>query len=98
MSSVGTVACTFKKNDHFTIGLHDISGDKFPLQVLWCEATTLNVVSRGPFNSSPTGQMATISQTIFSDALFVNEMFFILIKFSLKFVPKHPIDNNLALV
>ena len=41
--------------------------------------------------------MAAISQTIFSD-IFVNEKFRILIKISLKFVPRGPIDNNLALV
>ena len=43
-------------------------------------------------------QMAAISQTIFSDAFSLNEKFCILIKISLKFVPKASIDNNLALV
>ena len=42
--------------------------------------------------------MAAILQTIFSDAFFVNEKFWILIKISLKFVPKAPIDNNPVLV
>ena len=42
--------------------------------------------------------MAAISQTLFSDAFFLNEQFCILIKISLKFVPKSPTDNNPALV
>ena len=42
--------------------------------------------------------MAAISQTIFSEAFFLNEKFGILIKISLKFVPKGPIDNKPALV
>ena len=42
--------------------------------------------------------MATFSQIIFSYAFFVNEKFCILIKISLKFVPKVPIDNNTLLV
>ena len=42
--------------------------------------------------------MAAISQMIFSDAIFVNEKFFILIQISPKFVPKGPIDSNPALV
>ena len=41
--------------------------------------------------------MAAISQTIFK-CIFLDETFFILIKSSLKFVPKGPIDNNTALV
>ena len=49
-------------------------------------------------NSSPTGQ----NGRCFSDDIFrcisVNEKFFILIKISLKFIPKCPIDNNPALV
>ena len=46
----------------------------------------------------PLYQMATISQTLFSDAFFVNEKFHILIKISLKFVLKGSIDNNSAVV
>ena len=46
----------------------------------------------------PLDTMALISQTLFSDAFFVNEKFCILIKISLKFVPEGPIDNNPALV
>ena len=42
--------------------------------------------------------MAAISQAIFSDAFFVNEKFWILIKISRKFVPKGPIHNNPVLV
>ena len=41
--------------------------------------------------------MYTISQMIFSDAFFMNENFYILIKISMKFVPKGPIGNNPAL-
>ena len=49
-------------------------------------------------NLSPLDKMAAISQTIFSDEIFVNEKICILIKISLKFVPKSQIDNNQALV
>ena len=42
--------------------------------------------------------MAAISQTIISDAFSWMNFYFILIDISLKFVPKGPIDNNLALV
>ena len=42
--------------------------------------------------------MAAILKTIYSDAFFVKEKICILIKISLKFVPKGPIDNNPALV
>ena len=41
--------------------------------------------------------MAAISQTMFSDA-FVNEKFGILIKISLKFGHKVPVDNNPTVV
>ena len=41
--------------------------------------------------------MAAISQTVFSDAFFVSEKLRILIKISLKFIPKGPVDNNPAL-
>ena len=47
-------------------------------------------------DKSPPVQMAAISQTIFSDAFFVNEKVCILI--SLKFVPNGSIDNRVALV
>ena len=42
--------------------------------------------------------MAAISQTIFLRCIFMSEKFHVLIKFSLKFFPKGPIDNNPALV
>ena len=42
--------------------------------------------------------MAAISQTIFSDAFFVNQKFCILIKISSKFVSKGPINNNPAFI
>ena len=47
---------------------------------------------------SPMDKMAAISQTIFSDAFFVNKKFCILIEISLKFPPKGPIAENPALV
>ena len=42
--------------------------------------------------------MAFISQTIFSDAFFLNENIGILIELPLNFVPKGPIDNKPAQV
>ena len=42
--------------------------------------------------------MATIWQRLFSDLFFVNEIFCILIKISLKFVPKDLINNKSAMV
>ena len=49
------------------------------------------------FNSSPPGQ----NGRLFADDIFiciiVNKKFRILVKISLKFIPKGPIDNNLAL-
>ena len=47
------------------------------------------------FNSSSPGQNL---QMLFSEAFFVNEKFCILMKISLKFVPKGPVDNNPVLV
>ena len=49
-------------------------------------------------NSSPAGQNGRhFADNIFR-CIFLNEKFCILIKISLKFVPKGPIDNNQALV
>ena len=45
----------------------------------------------------PLAKMAAISQTIFASA-FMNEKSCIIIKISLKFIPKGPIDNNAVLV
>ena len=51
------------------------------------------------FNSLRPGQMEAISQTIFSiKCIFMNEIVWIPIKISLKFVPKGPINNIPALV
>ena len=50
------------------------------------------------FNSSPLDKMANISQAIFSDALSWMKSFCILIKVSLKFIDKGPIDTISALV
>ena len=50
------------------------------------------------FYSSLPGQMADISPTVFSAAFFVNEDFCILIKTSLKFLPRRPINPNSAFV
>ena len=52
--------------------------------------------SQRMIDSFPPGQMATISQMIFSDAM--SEKLFILIKISLKLVPKGPINNNNSLL
>ena len=49
-------------------------------------------------NSSPLGKMAAISQTILFRCIFQNEKFGTLIKNSLEFVAKGPIDNNPALI
>ena len=56
------------------------------------------VASAFSFIHHPLDEMAAFSQTIFSNAFFVNEKFRILIKLSLKFVPKGPIESNPALV
>ena len=49
-------------------------------------------------NSSPPGQNGRhFTDNVFG-SIFMNEKFCILIKFSLKFAPKGPIDNNPALV
>ena len=50
------------------------------------------------FNSSPPGQNGRHFSDDISRCIFVNEKFCILIKISLSFVPKGPIDNNPALV
>ena len=50
------------------------------------------------FNSSPTGQIVRhFADNIFR-CIFMNEKFCILIRISLKFLPKRPIDNKSALV
>ena len=46
----------------------------------------------------PLDKMTAISQMAFSDAISWMQRFCILIKISLKFVSKGPIDNNQALV
>ena len=50
------------------------------------------------FNSSPHGQSGRHFADDIFRCIFVNEKFHILIKISLKFVPKGPVDNNAALV
>ena len=55
-------------------------------------------LSINPLTHLSQDKMATFSQTIFSDAFSWMESFVFLIKMSLKFVPKGPIDNNPALV
>ena len=58
----------------------------------------LSLIVLLPVNSSPPGQNGRhFADTIFS-CTFVNEKCSILIKISLTFVPKCPIDNNPALV
>ena len=49
-------------------------------------------------DSSPPGQNSHLFTDDIFRCIFVNEKFCILIKISLKFVPKGPIDNNPALV
>ena len=49
-------------------------------------------------NSSPPGQNGRHFADDIFGCIFMNEKFCILIKISLKFVPKGPIDNNPALV
>ena len=61
------------------------------------EAQTAEAVSQIINTHLPLDKMATISQTMFSDA-FSRMKFRILIKISLKFVPKSLTDNNPALV
>ena len=48
-------------------------------------------------NSPPPDKMVATAQMIIK-TIFVNDFFFVLIKISLKFVPKGPINNNPALV
>ena len=50
------------------------------------------------FNSSPPGQNGRHFTDDISRCIFVNEMFCFLMKISLKFVPKGPVDNKPALV
>ena len=50
------------------------------------------------FNSSPPGQNGRYLTDDVFKCIFLNEKFCILIKISLKFVPKGQIDNNPALV
>ena len=50
------------------------------------------------FNSCPPGQDGHHFTDDIFKCIFVNEKLYILIKISLKFVPKGPIDNNPALV
>ena len=52
----------------------------------------------GLFNSSPPGQNGRHFADDNFICIFVNENFCILIKMSLKFVPKGPIDITLALI
>ena len=49
-------------------------------------------------NSSPPGQNGCHFADDVFKCIFVNEKFYILIKISLKFIPKGPIDNKAALV
>ena len=50
------------------------------------------------YNSSPLEKIAAILADRIFKSIFFNEKFCILIKISLKFVPKGPNDNNTALV
>ena len=84
--------CFFLINDHLT----PVS---YPLAVFLLKQWPPLLTLVWNIKPSPPGKMAAISQTIFSDlCIFVTEDFCILIKISLKFVPKVPIDNDPALV
>ena len=61
----------------------------------WANTT---IVVGSIFNSSPPGQNGRHFADDSFKCIFVNEKFCILIKISLKFVPKGPIDNTPALV
>ena len=65
-----------------------------------CLRNDQHFVQTNELTRLPLGKMATILQTTFSNAFSwsMNENVPILIKISLKFVPKDPIYNNQALV
>ena len=58
--------------------------------------TTLTLIDA--LTHLPLDKMAAISQTTFSNAFSWKKMLDFFTELSLKFVPKGPIDNNLALV
>ena len=57
-----------------------------------------NKLEKLEFNSSPPAQNGRYFAHDIFRCIFVTEKFFVLIKISLKFVPKGPIDNIPALV
>ena len=59
---------------------------------------SLGVLQENKINSSPPGQNGSHFADDIFKCIFVNEKFHMLIKMSLKFVPRDPIDNNPALV
>ena len=73
-----------------TVVVHTMLLLPFPCLYMQCPAKQLN-------SSSPAQNGRHFADDIFK-CIFVNEKFCILIKISLKFVPKVPIDNNTALV
>ena len=85
----------FKRAQLFCIEIH--------INIMWTVSRyvsyrELSVLWHVPINSSPPGQNGRYFVDNILRCIFVNEKFCILIKISLKFVPKCPIDNNPALV
>ena len=58
----------------------------------------MKISVKEPINSSPPGQNGRHFADDIFKCIFMNEKFCILIRISLKFVPKDPVDNKSALV
>ena len=64
--------------------------------VIWAHGSLSDAAFNiGPFNSSPLDKMAAISANGIFKCIFMNEKFHILIRISLKFLPKGPINTNI---
>ena len=84
---------------HLLAGLHDLCNECQLIQITRCFVIQLAGCVKIMWLFDPreaVDKMAVISQTVCSDEKFgiLNEKFGILIKISLKFVPKGPFDNN----
>ena len=64
----------------------------------WPRSLKNNCIIKVPVNSSTPGQNGCHFSDNHFRCVFMNDLFSILIKIPLKFVPKGPIDNNPALV
>ena len=71
-------------------GTSEILGSRFEVSI--------QLMKQFALNSSLPGQNGLHFADDVFGCIFVNEMFYILIKISLKFVPKDPVNNNTALV